>query len=190
MRKTGRQPPYPIYHQPEPNRKLGAAMFVLALLIMTGALAGVVQNVLALGATLDERHAGDIKSSNIAQTGNVTLQFLGWYVAGSKVDDARAKVKLGDTVELRIRLIASAGISKNINIEIRKDVVWWPDSSFKSQTYPVTLSQTESKQLSVTFTPDTETGSLPLSCRQYFFKVSGIVVYDPTNPDTRECIIS
>ncbi len=125
-------------------------------------------------------------------------KFVGWYVGGNKVDDARATVKLGDTVESRIQLTAPSAVSGTVHVDIRKDIVWGSDASFKSESYTLNLAAGESRTIALAFTPDMATvgdSSFAVAgmCRQYFFTLSGLVGYDPgatdvNAPSYRECV--
>ncbi|MBO3809642.1 MAG: hypothetical protein FGF50_08630 [Candidatus Brockarchaeota archaeon] len=89
-------------------------------------------------------------------------------------------------------LKADAAVSGVVKVEVRKDVVLGSDVTYKVFEKTVTLREGENIVEVGRFTADVLTSNSIGSVRQYFVRVywDGELIYDPQNPDTRECVFT
>ena len=83
-------------------------------------------------------------------------------------------------------------IGGTVKVEIKKDIVGWPDEVYRTLTKMVTIpSKSTSSWIDMgTFIADVLTGDSLGQVRQYYIKVywDNYVIYDPTDPNVREWV--
>jgi hypothetical protein len=86
-----------------------------------------------------------------------------------KIDDRNvSSCFVGDGVAAHVVIEATDQYVGSVEIKIRKDVTFWFDSDYTTETFPVNLSGSHTTELVVTFAPDTAGGG---SLRGYFVEV-------------------
>jgi len=97
--------------------------------------------------------------------GRIVVSAIVWYVYGQSVYVA----KLGDTVDTRVTVRAEDyRVSGLLTVKIRKDVPSGADTDYREQSYNLDLEAGYSRELSLTWQPDTATST---NLRGYFVKV-------------------
>ncbi|RLI84731.1 hypothetical protein DRP07_00010 [Archaeoglobales archaeon] len=111
------------------------------------------------------------------------------------VRGSRIRVPAGEEVTLYTTLKATGGsVDGYITVYVRKAWANWPDENYATLTKYISLSSGETKTFEIgTFTTTTNdiTGEPWWAPFQHYFIVvyfEGVKIYDPTNPDTRECV--
>ena len=109
------------------------------------------------------------------------------YVQGKQI-----YVPVGEVVTVHTTIHASGGDVKGwLKVEVRKDIVWQPDQPLVTLQKYVTLSAGETKTFNMgTFVAQDKTCDWPGCVREYFVKVyfNDRVIWDPTDPNTREWV--
>jgi predicted transglutaminase-like cysteine proteinase len=121
-------------------------------------------------------------------------EFTGWYTGNLKLDGARVTINIDQAVTLKITVTNTGNYTYLgfIQIKIQKDIVMGPDTTFVTQSYPLTLNTNSSTQLELTFAPNEVTEDTFLKCRQYYYQVSTCFsrIHNPDDANTRECIFT
>jgi predicted transglutaminase-like cysteine proteinase len=122
----------------------------------------------------------------------ITQQFTGWYKNNLAFDEPRITTKIDEQIYLKIQIKNTGSYTYYgfIEIRIQKDIVNGPDTTFVTQTYPITLNSNSIEEIKLNFSPNETTEDKLLKCRQYYYQVSTCFsnIYNPTDHTTRECI--
>ena len=124
-----------------------------------------------------------LMSVTLSNANSASLQ----YVKGTRI-----RVPVGEVVTVHTTVKAINGpVSGTLKVEVKKDIVMLPDEVYKTLIKQISLSQGQISEIEMgTFTASDKTGNSIGQVRQYFIKVyfNDQVIYDPTNPSTRECV--
>jgi len=97
-------------------------------------------------------------------TSNPTVQETLWKIDGRNVTSCF----VGDSVGAHVVIRASDQYIGSVEVKIRKDMSFWFDSDYATQTFPVNLPGCQTTEFVVTFSPDEASAG---SLRGYFVEV-------------------
>ena len=122
-----------------------------------------------------------------------TLEYVKTTFSSPEGSGSHIWVKYGDPVKVYVTLHAVGGpVSGELKVEVRIDntgLLGWPDQEYKTFTKYISLNAGEFKTIYVgTFIAKNVTGVDHF--REYFVKVwfNGNLIYNPTDPNTREWV--
>ena len=110
------------------------------------------------------------------------------FVSGS-IDGPQVTVPLGSFVDVYVTLSAPAPVKGTLEVEIRKDIPSAADETKQICSSSLDLGTAEREIGGCVFLADQLTGD---SLQQYYLQVrwNGTVIYDPSNADTREYVLT
>jgi hypothetical protein len=115
--------------------------------------------------------------------------FPGTFSQSGGVSGSQVTAIVGQPVSVSVTLSAAPSQTGALSVEIRRDIVVYPDSIYVWLNQTVTVGSSTTINAG-SFTPSDYTGSCIGCVRQYFFRVwwNNQLVYDPTDPSTRESV--
>jgi len=133
--------------------------------------------------------SGSTTTSTQVLHAQVAYVFPGTFT-GDGQSGPQITVPVGTQVDLKITVSSNLSATEVLSVNIRKDIVWFPDVSYTTLTKTVHLGVGSNTIDMGTFTAIDSTGGFPGQVREYFFTVSanGTNIYNPTDPSTREWV--
>jgi hypothetical protein len=146
-----------------------------------------VQGILIYNPTDPTSRENVQTTQSVAQP--VTVSYVSAVFSGAGQTGSQITVPVGTQVTATITVSANVAGSGTIGIDIRKDIVWSPDSTLLTCSKQASVTA-GTNTFTCTFTASDHTGGWPGNVREYFVRVSwnGNLIYDPTNPSTREWV--
>ncbi len=113
--------------------------------------------------------------------------FPATFTQSGGVSGSQVIALLGLPVSVSITLSSSTTQTGHLSVEIRRDIVYYPDNTFAFLNQTATVGSGTVVNVG-SFTPSDLTGGCIGCVRHYFIRVwwAGSLVYDPTDPNTRE----
>ena len=141
-------------------------------------------------STRENVQTGSGSTTTKALHAQVTYDFPGTFTGGGQAGD-QITVPVGTSVDTKVNVQASGAGCGNLTVEVRADIVWYPDSTVKTLTLSNVCLVSGSNTVDMgSFIAAVQTGGWPGQTREYFIRVywNGQFIYNPTNPSTREWV--
>ena len=131
-----------------------------------------------------------VKTVSGPGTTNAAVSYVSGTFSGAGQTGPQITVPIYTSVGLKVTVNANGSAEGVLSVNVRKDIVWYPDASYTTLTKTVQLTVGSNSFDMGTFVMADNTCGSPGCVREYFYTVSwnGQLIYNPTDPSTREWV--